>query len=108
MSGIKNRDFKFDKNSDQLFAAVMSLKNKNECELFFRDVLTISELQVMTERFSVARELYAGEKSYRTINKDTGVSTATITRIAEWMKNGMGGYKLVSDRLFGSHHHVKT
>jgi len=56
----------------------------------------------------VARELYAGEKSYRAINKDTGVSTATITRIAEWMKNGMGGYKLVLDRLFGSHHHAKT
>ena len=105
MSGIKNRDFKFDKNSDQLFEAVLCLKDKKECEQFFRDLLTISELQAMTERFLVAKELYSGNKSYRSINKDTGVSTATITRIADWIKNGMGGYKIVLDRLFGAHHH---
>ena len=104
MSGIKNRDFKFDKNSDQLFQAVLCLKNTKECEQFFRDVLALSELQAMTERFVVAKELYSGTKSYRAINKDTGVSTATITRIAEWMKHGMGGYKLVLDRLFDTHH----
>ncbi len=104
MSGIKNRDFKFDKNSDQLFEAVLCLKSQKECEQFFRDVLTVSELQAMTERFVVAEQLYLGAKSYRLINKETGVSTATITRIADWMKRGSGGYKLVLDRLLGGHH----
>lgn len=108
MSGIKNRDFQFDKNSDQLFEAILSLKTGKECEQFFRDVLTLSEIQAMTERFVVARELYEGSKSYRTINKETGVSTATITRIAEWMKNGMGGYNLVLNRLLGEPHHAKS
>ncbi len=98
MSGIKNRDFKFDKNSNALFEGILSLQNRKECEKFFRDVLTLSELQAVTERFKVARDLNEGKKTYREINKETGVSTATITRIAEWMKRGRGGYKLVFDR----------
>ena len=108
MSGVKNRDFRFDKNSDQLFEAVLRLKNKQECERFFRDILTLSELQAMTERFTVARELFSAEKSYRTINQETGVSTATITRVADWIKNGRGGYRLAFERLFSAPHHAKT
>lgn len=105
MSGIKNRDFKFDKNSNILFEGILLLKNRKECEKFFRDVLTVSELQVMTERFTVARLLDEKGKSYRVINQETGVSMATITRIAQWMKEGMGGYRLVLDRL---HRHSKN
>ena len=97
---MKDRNYKFDVNSDRLFEAIMSLKNTKECEQFFSDVLTISELQAITERFCVAKLLYKKTKSYRTINDETGVSTATITRIAQWMKNGTGGYNLVLKRLF--------
>ena len=102
MSGTKNRDFQFDEHSDTLFSAILSLKNPAECEKFFQDVMTISELQAITERFRVARELYTTDKSYRQINQDTGVSTATITRVSQWMKNGLGGYKLVLERLYKS------
>lgn len=108
MSGIKNRDFQFDTNSNALFEAVLGLTSIEECELFFRDILTLSELQAMTERFWVARELYEGEKSYRAINKETGVSTATITRIAQWMSNGTGGYKMALERINDRHHHTHT
>jgi len=99
MSGIKKRDFKFDEKSDQLFTAILDLKNKKESEDFFRDILTMGELQAITERFSVAQQLFSQEKSYRAISKDTGVSTATITRIAEWIKNGTGGYNRSLKRL---------
>ena len=104
MSGLKNRDFEYDSNSDQLFEAVLNLKSVQECENFFRDVMTISELQAVTERFTVARQLYLDEKPYREINKETGVSTATITRIADWIKNGTGGYKVALDRLAKTRH----
>lgn len=104
MSGLKNRDFEYDENSDRLFEAVLNLKSVSECEKFFRDVMTISELQAVTERFTVARQLYLDEKPYREINKETGVSTATITRIADWIKNGTGGYKLALDRLAKARH----
>ena len=107
MSGIKNRDFTFDPNSDALFQAIMSLQSIEECEKFFRDVLTVSELQAMTERYTVARKLFAQTQTYRQINKETGVSTATITRVADWLKNGMGGYRLVLERFANnSHHHT--
>jgi len=96
---MKDRNYEFDVNSNNLFEAIMCLKNTNECEQFFSDVLTISELQAVTERFCVAKLLYQQSKSYRAINDETGVSTATITRIAQWMKNGAGGYKLVFKRL---------
>ncbi|MCK5460972.1 trp operon repressor [Candidatus Gracilibacteria bacterium] len=108
MTGLKKRDFKFDKNSDKLFEAILSLKNIKECELFFRDIMTISELQAITERFTVAQDLNEGKKTYRKISEETGVSTATITRIANWIENGKGGYKLVLNRLFGAHHHTNT
>jgi TrpR-related protein YerC/YecD len=105
MSGIKNRDFTFNQDSNALFEGILSLQNTQECEQFFRDVLTLSELQAMTERFTVARKLNAKNQSYRSINEETGVSTATITRVAQWMKDGMGEYRLVLDRL---HHHFKN
>ncbi len=97
---MKDRNYAFDANSNNLFEAIMCLKNTMECEQFFSDVLTISELQAITERFCVAKLLYKKTKSYRMINDETGVSTATITRIAQWMKSGAGGYNLVLKRLF--------
>ena len=99
MSGLKKRDFTFDENSDALFTAILSLENVKECESFFRAVMTVSELQAITERFTVARALYKDDKTYREINKETGVSTATITRVADWMRNEDGGYKMAIERL---------
>ncbi len=81
-----------------LYKAMLSLKTETECKKFMRDLCTISELDAMSERLQVAKQLDQ-EKSYRAINKDTGVSTATITRISHWMHHGMGGYRLVLDRL---------
>lgn len=108
MSGVKSRDFEFDRNSDRLFEAVLNLESVQECEKFFRDILTLGELQAMTERFTVARRLYLDKKPYREINRETGVSTATITRIADWIKNGMGGYKMAMDRLSQTRHRRKS
>ena len=105
MIGIKNRYFKFNEDSNALFEGVLSLKNIQECEFFFRDVCTLSEIQAITERFTVARKLDQKNQSYRSINKEIGVSTATITRVAHWMRAGMGGYRLVLDRL---HFHSKN
>lgn len=96
---MKDRDFQFGDDSNALFQAILSLKSVKECENFFRDLMTLSELQAVTERYQVARMLYKGDKSYRQINEETGVSTATITRIKHWMNNGMGGYLAVLKRL---------
>ena len=36
---------------------------------------------------------------YAAISRETGASTATITRIATWLNHGEGGYRAALDRL---------
>ena len=52
----------------------------------------------MRQRWAVAR-LLTTHLPYREISDQTGVSTATITRINQWLQHGAGGYRLVLDRL---------
>ncbi len=82
----------------ELFQAILELETAGECKKLFRDLCTLSELQAMAERFQVAKRVFAGE-TYREINKKTGSSTATITRVAHWLHHGTGGYKLVLERM---------
>ena len=95
--------FKFDKKTDNLFMAILSLKTVKEAEAFFRDLCTIDEIKAMSERWQIVKML---EKniSYRDIADKLQVSTTTVSRVALWLNNGEGGYRLVLDRLNSSHH----
>lgn len=88
------------KNKDTrlLFEAVLSLKTVGEAGAFFRDLMTPQEIETFAERLKVAVMLSKGV-SYREIYEKTGVSTATVTRVNQWLERGMGGYKLVLERL---------
>lgn len=97
---MRSSNFAFGKDSDALFKAILSLKDTGECQLFFRDLCTLSELKSMTERWRTVEEVNQGTP-YRSISKKVGSSTATITRVAYWLTNGTGGYKLALDR---THH----
>lgn len=81
-----------------LAKAFLSLESEKECEAFLRDVCTFSELKAMNERLEVVKRVQAGQ-AYRSIAKDTGASTATITRVAHWFHHGRGGYQVVLNRL---------
>lgn len=83
-----------------LFDAILSLEDRAEAERFFRDLLTLGELHDLTLRWSVARLLDDG-MHYAEISQRTGASTATITRIASWLRHGEGGYRLILDRMGG-------
>lgn len=74
-----------------LFEAVLSLSSIEDCQKFFRDLMTEQEIEVFASRFKAAVMLTEGT-SYRTIAKKTGMSTATITRINNWLTRGMDGY----------------
>ena len=82
----------------ELFDAMSRLQGREEYALFFRDLCTMGELKAMAERWQVA-QLVAREIPYREIHRITGVSTATITRIAHWLRYGEGGYRLMIRRL---------
>lgn len=94
----KNNDELKTKETESLFQAVLALESELEVELFMRDLCTISELKAMAERWNVAQQVDK-KVPYRKINVDTGSSTATITRVAHWLHHGMGGYRLMLDRL---------
>ena len=74
-----------------LMDAIVELRTRDEAARFFRDLCTRHELEEMTSRWAVVRKLAEG-LPYREIHDVTGVSTATITRIAQWLRHGTGGY----------------
>ncbi len=82
----------------KLFEAAACLKDREECARFLRDLCTLGELEAMAERWEVA-QMVAQEIPYRKIHELTGVSSATITRIAHWVNHGEGGYRLMLKRM---------
>ena len=66
--------------TEQLFEAILSLKDKEQCYNFFEDICTISELKALAQRLEVARMLDEG-CIYEEIVSKTGASTATISRV---------------------------
>jgi TrpR-related protein YerC/YecD len=87
-----------------LSAAVASLRSAEECRAFFRDLCTPAEIQAMADRWAVVDWLMRGVP-YREINRLTGVSVTTISRVARCLANGNGGYSLVVRRTKGARRH---
>ncbi len=87
-----------DKSIDQLFDAILTLKNMEECYVFFDDLCTVNEIQALSQRLEVARMLGKGS-TYSQIEGETGASTATISRVKRCLNYGNDGYKLTLERL---------
>ncbi len=86
------------KELDQLFKAVLSLKDVEECYRFFDDLCTINEIQALAQRLEVARMLRE-KKTYSVIETETGASTATISRVKRCLNWGNDSYKMVLERV---------
>ncbi len=82
----------------ELFEAILRLDSVDEASAFFRDLCTLGEIHDMAQRWAVVRLLDAG-LHYGEISSRTGASTATITRIAQWLHHGEGGYARALERL---------
>lgn len=83
---------------DELIGALLRLETEDDAARFLRDLCTLGELHDLAQRWAVVRRLDAGEH-YAAISRDTGASTATITRIATWLNHGEGGYRSALERL---------
>jgi len=83
---------------DQLFLSILTLKNLDECYIFFDDLCTVNELRSLAQRLEVARMLRQGH-TYHQIEQETGASTATISRVKRCLNYGNDGYKLVLERI---------
>ena len=83
---------------DQLFRAILSLEDKEECYNFFEDLCTVNELLALSQRFAVAKMLKE-KKTYLEIADKTGASTATISRVNHSLNYGSDGYELIFERM---------
>ena len=83
---------------DELFDAILSLEDQEDCYRFFEDVCTINELHAIAQRLQVAK-LLSEKKTYSEIEELTKASTATISRINKCLVYGAEGYQRVLERL---------
>lgn len=81
-----------------LLDAILSFEKRDELLEFFDDLLTLRELEEFGHRFAVARMLEQG-KIYTDIQKSTGASSATISRVNRALTYGANGYKKAIKRL---------
>lgn len=86
------------KDEKDFYKAILSLSTIEECKNFFDDICTIQEIEAISQRLQVAKQLSLG-KSYTEVNKITGASTATICRVSKSLNYGDGGYNTVLNRI---------
>lgn len=85
---------------DDLVRALLSLRTEDEAARFLRDLCTVAELRALAERWQAVQKLDQG-LPYRAVADETGMSTATVTRVAHWLNHGEGGYRIALDRRDG-------
>jgi TrpR-related protein YerC/YecD len=81
----------------ELFEAIASMKTPEEAARLLRDLCTVSELDAMAHRWQVAQLLDEG-LPYLEVAKRAHASTTTVTRVAQWLRRGEGGYGLALRR----------
>jgi TrpR-related protein YerC/YecD len=82
---------------DDLADAVLVLRSRDEAKRFLRDLCTLGELEALAHRWQIARHVDAG-LPYLDIAETVHTSTATVTRVAHWLRHGAGGYALALER----------
>ncbi len=87
-----------DDNIKFLIEAILELRSLDEGYDFFEDLCTMTELKSMSQRLVVAKML-RDKRVYSEIVKDTGASTATISRVNRSLIYGCNGYEEIFNRL---------
>ena len=83
---------------DQYFDAILSLKNREECYSFFKDICTVNEMLSLSQRFDVGVRLIKGQ-TYQEISEATGASTATISRVGRLLTDENDGIEMAAERI---------
>ncbi len=77
----------------------LNLADRQEVLNYLRDLLTPVEIEEFAKRLEIAKMLHEEKGSYQEIATKVSVSTTTVTRVAQWLKRGCGGYEKVLSRL---------
>lgn len=87
-----------DENMELLFNAILKLETVEECYDFFEDLCTVTELKSISQRIVVAKML-RDNCVYSDIVKETGASTATVSRVNRSLQYGNNGYEKLFERM---------
>ena len=93
-------DWKNEKNKE-LVRAILALTTEDEAKRFLRDLMTEAEIMEFGKRLKAA-EMLIIQTPYLKIEKETGLSSATVARVAKWLNGPEGGYRQIINRL--NHH----
>jgi len=86
------------KENKRLIQAILALKTDDETEKFLRDLMTEKEIKEFAKRLKAA-EMLTEKMPYSIIEKETGLSSTTVARVAKWLNGKGGGYKIIISKL---------
>ncbi len=81
----------------EFYTMVSLLKGRDEVKIFFKDLLSLSEVVMISRRIQIAKMLLAGA-GYEDVRKELKVGYSTINQVEKWVSNGFGGYKEIIGR----------
>ena len=80
---------------ENLYEAISSIQNKADCKALLEDLCTYKEIESMAQRLHAAKLLLDGV-TYEQIIEQTGISSATLSRVSKCVKFGDGYKKLLN------------
>lgn len=93
------------KTTQQLAKALTAIDKQQTMQAFLRDVMTEKEIAEISARLEAAKMLQAGNK-YTEIVSITKLSSRTVARISDWLKNGCNGYQAALKVINTHHSHI--
>ncbi len=76
---------------DILYRTILNCETKEDCAALLGDLCTYQEIEKMAQRAAAAKLLAEG-KTYLEIIEETGISSATLSRVSKEYRHGRGGY----------------
>lgn len=77
-----------------LYQAFVKMDSLEDCALLLEDLCTRKEVEQMAQRLRAARLLMEG-KTYTQVMEQTGISSATLSRVSRCVQYGAGYRKFV-------------
>lgn len=87
-----------DPSVEDLFKAILCLKDVSECYAFFEDICTPNELLSVSQRYHVG-EMLLENYTYKEISDTTGASTTTISRVKRLLNDEKRGLEMAYERV---------
>jgi TrpR-related protein YerC/YecD len=89
----------------QLAEVLSAIAVSRDMQKFLGDVMTEKEIIEISARLEAARMLTDGER-YTNVIAATKLSSRTVARISDWLKNGYGGYAIALGAIAEHHAHI--